>query len=60
MPQEPNVPAAGQRGRILVEPPGYAVTSFITGTGLAVGLGLAPHGLLLFAAALILEVIELR
>ncbi len=50
----------GRSGRTLVEPTGYAVTSFLSSAGLTGGIGLAPDGLLLFAAAVLLSVIEWR
>lgn len=44
----------------VVEPVGYAVTQFLSSIGFVIGIGLVPDGLLLFAAAMILSVIDLR
>lgn len=52
--------AQGPQGRRLVEPPGYVVGSFVSAAAIVAGIGLAPNGLLLFAAACILSVIEWR
>jgi hypothetical protein len=49
-----------RRGPGIVEPIGYAVTQFVASIAIVAGIGLAPDGLLLFAAALILSVIDLR
>lgn len=59
VPQGSSSTGSGDRRR-LIEPTGYAVTSFISSVGLTAGIGLAPDGLLLFVAAVILSVIEWR
>lgn len=46
--------------RTVVEPVGYAVTTFVGSVASVIGIGLAPDGLLLFAAAMILSVIDWR
>lgn len=53
--QAPQRPAAG-----VVEPVGYAVTQFVAAIAVVIGIGLAPDGLLLLAAAILLSVIDLR
>ncbi|MDQ8044493.1 MAG: hypothetical protein REI11_07805 [Patulibacter sp.] len=49
-----------QRGPGIVEPVGYAVSQFVTSIALVAGIGLAPNGLLLAAAAIIGSVLDLR
>ncbi|MBJ7473410.1 MAG: hypothetical protein JHD16_19030 [Solirubrobacteraceae bacterium] len=47
-------------GRELVEPPGYAVVTFVSTAMIVAGIGLAWTGLLLAAAGIVLSVIEFK
>lgn len=47
-------------GRVIVEPVGYVVTQFVGSIAIVAGLGMAPVGLYLVGAALILGLIDYR